>query len=219
MNIPDTETYRYRRYFDNSVFRPCHIMLDLETFGTTVGSSILSVGAVAFTVLIDGSAQVTGEFYSVVSRKSCRAIGLVEDPGTLDWWQRQDEKARTVLRQCEMLVADTALPTVLSEFATFVTAMGSSTSPATVWGNGADFDNALLQHAASRCGLPPLWGHRQNRCYRTLKTLIPDFFEDKLTLPQPVEPEGHIAHHAVHDARVQADHLAAILHEFRSSMI
>ena len=66
-----------------------HIMVDLETWGTTPGSDIRSIGAVVF----DPVAGTLGnEFY--VNVVGGEKVGLTRDPETEEWWADQSEEAR-----------------------------------------------------------------------------------------------------------------------------
>jgi hypothetical protein len=40
---------------------------------------------------------------------------------------------------------------------------------ACLWGNGADFDNALLACAYKAAALIPPWAYVNNRCFRTMR--------------------------------------------------
>ena len=164
-----------------------HIMVDLETLGTAPGCSIVSIGAVYF-----GPAGLGEEFYSVVSRESCKAAGLHEDEDTLQWWERQSTEARVVLGIAESKAAP-ALGVALQAFTAFCRQQPN----VYVWGNGADFDNPILACAFRAAGLPLGWRGFNGRCYRTLKKLVPNG-------PKLVRQGTH--HNALDDAKSQAAH-------------
>lgn len=185
-----------------------HLMLDTETMGTVMGSTILSIGGVAFEVAMHRP-RILGTFYRVVSTESCMRVGLRIDPATEEWWERQDDAAREVLRACDRDDFEHALPVVLHElrvWCNFFTVpapdRASTPTPPLIWGNGAAFDNPMLQTAAHHCGLTALWGHRQDRCYRTLKALFPSV--------ETIADPDRIEHHALSDAMHQARHLNTI---------
>lgn len=155
------------------------VMLDLETLGVSPGCAIVAIGAVRF-----NKERVIDEFYY-------RPMwgGRLEHE-TVKWWLGQSDAARAELLRSP----DGSMEQGLREFMKF---LGSSP----VWGNGSDFDNAILMDCYRRFSIPA-WGHRQNRCYRTVRNL----------LDVPFSPPT-IKHHAVEDARAQAVHLMAILHQ------
>ena len=70
-----------------------------------------------------------------------------------------------------------------------------------VWGCGSDFDNVLIENAHKKIGQEVAWKFRNNRCYRTIKSLWPN-----------VEIKRKGAHHnSLDDAESQALHLIEIL--------
>jgi DNA polymerase III epsilon subunit-like protein len=169
-----------------------HLMIDLETLGTTPGCVILSIGAVYF----DSNGSLGDEFYKVIHRASCVEAGLHEDPDTLAWWNRQSVEACQVLRDAE-LDGGATLAKVLSEFSDFC----KRDTKVKAWGNGADFDNAILNVAYKAVNVKQGYTAYSGRCYRTVKNL---FKGPKL------ERVGTY-HNALDDAKSQALHLMEIM--------
>lgn len=169
-----------------------HVMVDLETLGRRAGCAILSIGAVYF----DEEGVGDESFYAVVSTKSCDAAGLHKDQDTVDWWEKQSPEARTVLDEAS--VAGMDLADALDLFGVFV-------KGAKVWGNGADFDNAILYACYAAVGKEVPWKFWDSRCYRTLKGLFPTVkFVRQGTY-----------HNALDDARSQAEHASEILRSMK----
>ena len=185
-----------------------HVMVDLETLGLTPGHSILSIGAVAF---CPETGELGAEFYSVVSRYSCQRRGLREDPGTLGWWSEQSEEARTVLTAASDPWTAPTLPAALLAFDDYLRSVGPLPE-VRLWGNGADFDNPILQAAYAAAGIAYPCNFN-NRCYRTMKNL-PELFGEGWT-PPALERSGTY-HNALDDARSQARHFLAIIAQVRS---
>lgn len=179
------------------------VMVDLETMGQGPGCPVLSIGAVYFD---PKTAELGAEMYSVVNYESCLAAGLIPDQSTVDWWSKQSPEARKVLdaanapqkkrgKQPNLLLQD-----ALAEFSGFCDAAGKRS--VRVWGNGSDFDNAILAHCYKLvgCGLP--WEFWNNRCFRTLKSL------------SGLKMERSGTHHnALDDAKTQALHAGRIFAE------
>lgn len=159
-------------------------MLDLETLGQSPGSVIVALGAVKF-----GAEGVGREFYRRIDPQSCVDAGLRMDVSTVMWWLQQSDAARE-----EIARPGQSLKEVLSAFA------GWLDDDTEVWGNGSDFDNAILAAAYGAIGEPPPWKFWNNRCYRTVKNIHPEV---------PLERRG-VAHNAVDDAVTQALHLLEI---------
>lgn len=167
------------------------IMVDLETLGTTPGAVILSIGAVAF-----GPSGVDSPgFYEVISIEDSLAHYLFQETDTVDWWKKQSPEAQNVLRTAESLSA-TLLRPALENFNDYVTSFHHPGKKIRMWGNGADFDNALLAVAYKMVGLKPAWEFYNNRCYRTIKNLAPEI---------KLERVG-VYHNALDDAKSQALH-------------
>lgn len=173
------------------------IMVDLETLGSVPGSAIISIGAVAFDPFT-GEVDKEG-FYTAVGMKSCYSHKLTAQVDTLDWWDKQSAEARKALKDAEAKNAP-SLQDALTEFQYYLTSFGAS-SHIRVWGNGSDFDNAMLSVCFDRTGIPIPWKFWNNRCFRTLKNLAPGI---------KIERSGTY-HNALDDARTQAEHAVKII--------
>ena len=166
-------------------------MVDLETLGTRPGSVILSLGAVEF----DAHAGLGREFYVELSQYASRHAGFTTDPETVGWGEGQSDAARGLV---ERTGGGGEVPhRALREFNEWLP------PDPLVWGNGVAFDNALLAEAYARCWLRPRWSFRDDRCYRTLKSLLPQVERVRPSVP----------HHALEDARSQAEHAVRLLRE------
>lgn len=172
-----------------------NVMVDLETRGFKPGCAILSIGAVAFG---PETGKLGEEFYTVVNTASCHEAGLEDDESTMVWWNGQAEAAKKVLT--EAAETETTLATALAAFGTWLGQFGSR--QVKVWGNGSDFDNAILAVAYGKLGRDLPWVFWNNRCYRTIKGLYPSI---------KVGPRTGTYHNALDDAKTQAEHLCRIV--------
>lgn len=179
-----------------------HVMIDLETLGTRPGSTILSVGVVPFSART-GIADPADQLHLIVSRGDNERCGFAEDEATRRWWDEQSWEARETLRHAEE--GGLAVRDALELLDTFLTACLPADARGRlaggIWGNGSDFDNALLAEAYRLTGLTQPWPFWQNRCFRTLKGLR--------LVPEPVR-QGTL-HNALDDAAHQARWAVAIL--------
>lgn len=166
-----------------------HIMLDLETLSSANDAVIIAIGAMRFNI---NNFEETDTFYRVVNAKSAQRGGGRVDGDTVMWWMGQSEEARKAICGDDSVLIDTAL----IEFSKWV----REKTLEGMWGNGADFDNVVLRTAYERLNKTAPWSHRENRCYRTMRSLAPDI--------KRIEPK--IPHHALHDAVAQAEHLSRI---------
>lgn len=162
-----------------------HVMVDLETLGTAHNAVIISLGAAQFNK--DG---VSSTFYRRVDPQSCVKAGLQMDVSTVLWWMEQSDEARAEFRH-----RGQPLDEVLSAFESWFP------TNACLWGNGATFDNILLESAFKATQRVKPWPYWGDRCYRTVKNLYPDIKPDAF--------EG-TKHNALHDAVHQARHLIKI---------
>jgi 3' exoribonuclease, RNase T-like len=176
------------------------VMVDLETLGQVPGCSIISIGAVCFA---PGSEELGAEFYTVVSRKSCAQEGLLEDTSTLRWWMEQSIEARETYEQASDGRGKPLLE-ALNDFQVWLLEH-SRQDKVRVWGNGSDFDNAILACAYKAVGVSLPWRFWNNRCYRTIKNLFPSI---KMV-------RGGVHHNALDDAKSQARHAQLILERMK----
>jgi exodeoxyribonuclease VIII len=170
------------------------IMVDLETLGVEPGCVILSIGAVFF------NSEKTGEvFYKIIDIEDSVKNGFFINPKTVKWWFGQSQEALAPL-----LVPGTPVKQVLIDFKNWVET--TTSDKPIVWGNGSDFDNAILSNAYSLCEIEKPWGYFGNRCYRTIKNEFPGIQIERLG----------IHHDAADDALDQANHLIKIRNYIKS---
>lgn len=163
-----------------------HVMVDLETLGNGSNAAIISIGAVAF----DRTNGLGTTFCMNVDPQSCVDVGMKMDVSTVMWWMQQSDAARNVFT-----VKGAPIEVVLNEFKTWYP------QGACLWGNGATFDNVILSNAFNAVGLSRPWHFTKDRCYRSLKALRPDISH----------PRSGIYHHALDDAKYQAEHAIKLM--------
>lgn len=171
-----------------------HIMVDLETLGTTPGSVILSIGAVEFNPQSD---HIGETYHAHIDLVESLRQGFGVNGKTILWWLAQSDDARSGVVRGQVGALD--IKAVLHAFAWWCLS-GTSIKDVVIWGNGASFDNALLSKAYLVTQVDPPWEFWNDRCYRTIKGEYPDV---KL-----IREGTH--HDALHDAISQAKHLQAI---------
>lgn len=174
-----------------------NVMLDLETLGTKPGSVILSIGAVAFCTR---TMQLGPKFKRTIIPRTCAEAGLVMDADTVLWWFKQSAEARLSIANANSV----SLIHALQDFHNYLILLGVPADHIKVWGNGANFDNALLSAAYAAIKAPQPWKFWNDRCYRTVKNLHAD-------IPYP---RHEVAHDCLIDAEAQAYHLLQILAKY-----
>jgi len=133
-----------------------HVMLDLETMGTSHDAAIVAIGAVEFDK--DG---IKSEFYETIDLNDSAKYGEI-GASTVLWWMSQNDGARS-----EITSADKTLYNALMMFDQWLP------KNACVWGNGSDFDNVILANAYDALGMHQPWLLKNNRCFRTVKNMQP----------------------------------------------
>jgi exodeoxyribonuclease VIII len=175
-----------------------HVMVDLETFGTDINSVIIAIGAVKFNIK---TGEVIDTFYSPVDPESCQQIGMVIDANTVMWWLHPDrDDARRALLKDEYRDDIFNALTGFNNWYVLGHEAGDPLYP--VWGNGCMFDNQLLELAYKRVGQECPWTYKENRDYRTIRQILGSSY---------LKPPEVLAHHALEDAKWQAQHLVNIL--------
>lgn len=167
-----------------------HIMVDLETLGTTADAVILSIGAVRFD--LDSDEIDDAGFYAGISIDSNLELKRRVQEDTLLWWLKQNDAAQSVFHEPKQTLANS-----LDELADWI-----ATPDHFMWSNGADFDLPMLAHAYSQIHSELPWKFWNSRCMRTYKGL-----------PQAKNvnvPRQGTHHNALHDAIHQARQVQAI---------
>lgn len=170
-----------------------YCVVDLETMGTGGNTAIISIGACLCDV--GQRAGSAGQFYRNVSLDSSLKAGLKVTASTINWWLRQEGKARDALFSPE----PSALQDALFAFSEFFRLSGAQY----LVGNDPSFDNAILADAYAACRLRQPWRYHANRCLRTYRSLCAQDVENMAF--------SGTEHNALHDAVHEADILARCL--------
>ena len=169
-----------------------HVMVDLETLSTRANATILSIGAVKFT-LGDG---IIDTFYTNIDARSCKDFGLHVDKKTVEWWSVQNKEALKAL-----MVDPQPLDIAMTNFADWI-----GKDEIMIWGNGASFDVTILEEAFEVCDINVYpWKHWNIMCFRTVMNLM------GLRNSDIRKAENDTHHHALDDAKSQTNTLLKIL--------
>ena len=168
-----------------------HLMLDLETLGTTPGCVVLSIGAVEFD--LNG---IKGEFHAHIDTDSSTALGLQVDARTAMWWIDQSKEAQNALLQADTFPIQDVLNAFNDTF---------EWKDLKIWANGASFDFPILEATYKAASRTVPWKYYNQMDFRTMKNLVP---KDSYELLR-VRPDT--AHDALNDATAQAQTLINII--------
>lgn len=180
----------------NNVFneRTINIMMDIETTGVRPGCRVLSIGLVEF----DEKGTIDS---LLVHPKLSDQVG-VDDGKTMGWWDTQSAEAKSVFADNHIL--GESVEYVYKRIKTFIDdlvdarkslSQGLDKVDVCIWGNGATFDNSIVQHMFYAKGLPIPWNTFGDRCYRTAINM----------LGRPSLQRQGVHHNALDDAMYQAN--------------
>lgn len=180
----------------NNVFneRTINIMMDIETTGVHPGCRVLSIGLVEF----DEKGTIDS---LLVHPKLSDQVG-VDDGNTIGWWDTQSAEAKSVFADNHIL--GESVEYVYKRIKTFIDdlvdarkslSQGLDKVDVCIWGNGATFDNSIVQHMFYAKGLPIPWNTFGDRCYRTAINM----------LGRPSLQRSGVHHNALDDAMYQAN--------------
>jgi len=136
-----------------------HIMLDIETKGNTSNALVVSISAVIF----DMSSKDIGDKFEIgLNEEQQLEKGAVIDQETLDWWEQQSKEAKEMLDRLEKVDINEAL----EKFNNWIKDNFSAPSKIKLWGNGATFDNVIVENLYKRHGIKfaiPYYCHKDVR--------------------------------------------------------
>jgi hypothetical protein len=168
-------------------------MVDLETFGLTPDSAILTLGATEFS--LDGSKQLGEKFHVGFTFEDQQDRRF--DTSVFKWWLEQSEAAR------QSLAGRVGMRTLRAGLEMFQSYLMNrcchQTRSLCVWANKINFDLAILEHAYGTLGVNRPWYYRNVRDYHTMRA---EFGEDS-----DAAPKNDQAHDALADAIWQAETL------------
>ena len=164
-----------------------HIMLDIETMGTSTNAAIMAIGACYFD---PATGEIGDTFHQQVDITSNGKI----DASTVIWWMKQSDDARSKFYNNDKAGHINA---VLADFANFVKLNCQ------VWGNGIAFDNVIVRNAYD--GREP-WKFWNDRDVRTMVELGHAIGID----PKRDFPFEGVKHDALADAIHQAKYVSSI---------
>ena len=176
------------------------MMVDIETAGTSPGSAILSIGAVDFGSKYEKDftsmykEDATRHFFRAIDLWSSLMSGLTVDQGTLDWWRKQEKKAR------DMAQPDGRV-TLVAALEAFEGYLGGKVARnVRLWAKGPDFDIVMIHAAYRAVGRDIPWSYRRVRDVRTIVALAGGRVRERD--PKKV---GMVEHNPVDDALLQAE--------------
>lgn len=156
-------TSQLRRWFGDLKANPVVCVLDIETRSTEVNAIIPSIGAVVGNVL---TGEILGRFYERIEHVGGQER-RVHDDNTEAFWERLREEAPEAWKEIyDPTLSRKPLKEVLESFNAFLIEHFGN-DKAALFGNGPEFDNAIMENAYKSMGIKPSWRYVNNQSIRT----------------------------------------------------
>ena len=160
--------------------RTAWIIIDCETLSLNIESApILSIGAFLMGIInteedenprfwkqIKDWDKINENFYQVINFKYQIASGRKDNKETWEWWNKVGGEAAKLLQESE--TTTNTLQQSLIALSAWIKEIENKVDSVVVLGNGAAFDNALLEIAYREYNLPIPWKYTHSLCLRTL---------------------------------------------------
>lgn len=198
-----------------------HIMVDLETLDIIDTAQILSIGATRFNLassyekqLVQSKEELTiSGFYHNIDTESYIKYNrylptFTTNPDTVRWWSEQEEE------EAKSALAVGPHYDIAYSMGLFVEWLEAQGDKLVVWACSPSFDCAILKHHIKVLGLDCPWSFRDERDIRTFRYMEGKILGQKV----PINTDGFIKHHALHDAIQQAQHMQKINKAFQSRL-
>jgi DNA polymerase III epsilon subunit-like protein len=168
------------------------IMVDIETLGNKIDSTIIQISAVSFDIK---SGEIIDKFNQIVDiTKNQTPINVTAS--TLKWWTNINAKLfADLLSSGEESSEDT-----LRNFHAWLNEITPETKNLYLWGNGILFDNAMIRHQFESIGLTYPIFYRNDRDVRTILDLAASKLgKNEKELREEVYDKDLVAHDAFND--------------------
>lgn len=148
-----------------------HVMIDLETLGTSVDAAITQFGMAVFNL---PGPRLIPEYKGFQWNFDPTHQGRRIDWSTIKWWMGQSDEARLAFIKETKDELQTFLPVLRGLF--------DWDKVEGVWSHGATFDISIMTHAFEQQGLKTPWRHRAIRDTRTIFWLAG--YEEEKSMPK-----------------------------------
>jgi len=154
-----------------------HLMIDIETLGTTPDAHILTIAAQTFDPLQRD--WLGPAYYARVDFESQENRRI--EQGTLEWWATQGESQKEAFAEDNRIPLDRSL----TELGRLIW------QSKRIWANGSNFDMTILEDAYKSYHMALPWQYFHVRDARTIYSLVPSL------------QKYPASHHALEDCRRQ----------------
>lgn len=176
-------------------------VIDLETGATSASSVILSIGITTIDAI---TFEWVSQLYISVNPYCDDNAMRSWDNGTRSWWIGQDDSVRD---EAMRVMGASSLRQALIKVSEYITLLGK-VGEVHVFGNGSEFDIAILNDALDQLGMKTPWKHTNAQSIRTIVWLGRTYFNIDFKYSLPFNGEQH---HALHDSAHEAAYAAKTL--------
>lgn len=169
------------------------IMVDIETLGIELDSTIIQVGAIAFNIDSGEYLEFFNEYVNIEKNKELKVSG-----STLQWWLKTNAN---LLKEI-ITKQDQSSDTVSKKLYDWIVELKNKYE-VYLWGNGIAFDNSMIKTAIKNIGLEYPIKYTNDRDVRTILELASiKSGKTEKEIKSSVKLDG-IAHDAFYDCKVQ----------------
>ncbi|MDD5150844.1 MAG: 3'-5' exoribonuclease [Flavobacterium sp.] len=144
-----------------------HVNVDIETLGVTPDSVVLSLALIPFTFEEKCTYDdlISRGFYIKFNPIEQIKVGRITDYDTIQWWNRQNDEAKLIIKPS---VNDVSVTEGLILLNDFIKSSKYDYKESYSWSRGQDFDFPIIMHLYRQFKIKyPLnsWKHRDIRTY------------------------------------------------------
>lgn len=191
-----------------------NVVFDLESLARDPYAVVLSIGAVVFD---PGESPANEETYQRLIETGFHVKFSVEDQitkykrnvedETLDWWSKQSQEARAILKPSS---EDVDMLTGMLQLNDWLKSCGYDFQDSYCWSRGTYFDFPMFYSMYNQTNVSPGFNGWKIRDTRTMIDCLTGSRRGKYE-PEN-RPNGFIAHDALHDAAMDAYRMIDIFH-------
>lgn len=181
-----------------------HLIFDTETLGLKERAVVCSLSCVPFCFEEPkpySEIVKNGFFVKFDIKEQITKYKRTTTQSTLDWWKQQGAEAKKY--SVTPGADDASMEEGMSELLRFVKASGHSVKKSYVWSRGNAFDFPKIEDMFDQIGETCPYHFYRVRDTRTIIDVLAGTDNGKYTLPGG-NPKEFVAHHALHDAALDA---------------
>lgn len=175
------------------------VMVDIETLGTKIDSTILQISAIAFDI---ESGRHISQFNQIADISKNADMNV--DGATIKWWLNTDKDLLHLLVNAGTISSDEIVENFYNWITQAFFSRLENRENVYLWGNGILFDNKIIQHQMNAIGLKYPIYYRNDRDVRTIVELASKKLKiSESKLKEKFDDKSLIKHNALDDVKYQ----------------